>query len=180
MAREEPDRLVIGLDADAASMRTSARRAARRKDGQSNAAFVVAAIESVPADLCGVADRVTVYFPWGSLLRGLLAGDGVVSNLGALCANGAELTALWSVTDRDLASLGPVPRLPDEGSFEAVGLEVCELRPATKAEVGATHSTWAKRLRAGVDRPVSLLRAVRHSPAPRSSQPVQPDAPSCR
>ena len=70
MARRDPDRLVIGLDADAASMRTSARRAARQKDGLPNAAFVVAAIESALADLRGVADRVTVHFPWGSLLRG--------------------------------------------------------------------------------------------------------------
>ena len=181
MARRDPDRLVIGLDADAASMRTSARRAARRKDGLPNAAFVVAAIESVPADLRGVADRVTVHFPWGSLLRGLLAGDGVVIwNLGALCAPGAELVALWSVADRDLATLGSAPALPDENRLAATGLEVRELRPATTAEVAATHSTWAKRLRAGVDRPVTFLRAVRDEAGPSLGRSVQPDAPSCR
>jgi 16S rRNA (adenine(1408)-N(1))-methyltransferase len=162
MARDDPDRLVIGLDADASSMRTSARRAARREGGLPNAAFVVAAIESVPADLRGVADRVTVYFPWGSLLRGLLSVEGaVIPNLSALCASGAELVVLWSIAERDLATLGPVPTLPDESRLAATGLEIRELRPATTAEVAATHSSWAKRLHAGVDRPVTLLRAVR-------------------
>jgi hypothetical protein len=42
-----------------------------------------------------------------------------------------------------------------------VGFDVHELRQASAEEVASTGSTWAKRLRAGIDRPVTLLRAVR-------------------
>ena len=38
------------------------------------------------------------------------------------------------------------------------GLELVEARPATGAEVAASGSSWAKRLRAGSARPVTLLR----------------------
>ena len=40
-----------------------------------NALFVVAAAERVPAELHGLADELTILFPWGSLLRGALALD---------------------------------------------------------------------------------------------------------
>ena len=58
-------------------MATASRRAAARpsRGGLPNALFVVAAVEATPAELDGVADLVTVHFPWGSLLRGLLGAD---------------------------------------------------------------------------------------------------------
>ena len=45
--------------------------------------------------------------------------------------------------------------------FAAAGFEFRDLRPATVAEIDATGSSWAKRLRAGVDRPAMILSAVR-------------------
>jgi hypothetical protein len=36
-----------------------------------------------------------------------------------------------------------------------------EARPATADEIGGADSSWAKRLRAGLDRPVMSIRAVR-------------------
>jgi hypothetical protein len=67
---------VIGIDANAASMADASRRAARpvKRGGLPNALFVVAAAENLPSELGGWAEAVTVHFPWGSLLRGLLAG----------------------------------------------------------------------------------------------------------
>jgi 16S rRNA (adenine(1408)-N(1))-methyltransferase len=161
-ARDEPARLAIGIDANASGMGPAARRAARPKTLRPNALFVVASAESLPHELAGVADRVTVQFPWGSLLRGVIAGDGnVLDNLAMIAAPGAALTVLWSVVDRDRGRVGSVPPRPSEERFGAAGFDVCEARPATAADVAAAGSTWAKRLRAGVDRPASLLRAVR-------------------
>jgi 16S rRNA (adenine(1408)-N(1))-methyltransferase len=158
-AGADPYRLFIGIDANAAGMRRSAQRAT----GIANVAFVVAAAESLPEDLAGVADTVTVQFPWGSLLRGILSGEGpVLANLARTAAPGATLTVLWSVADRDRGAIGrSVPLRPSEDRFAAVGLDVCEIRPASALELGSTGSTWAKRLRAGVDREVTVLRAVR-------------------
>jgi 16S rRNA (adenine(1408)-N(1))-methyltransferase len=76
-ARAEPRALVIGLDADASRMSEASRRAARKpgKGGLPNALFVVAAAESLPCELDGLVDAVTIQLPWGSLLRSVLVRE---------------------------------------------------------------------------------------------------------
>jgi 16S rRNA (adenine(1408)-N(1))-methyltransferase len=99
-----------------------------------------------------------VHFPWGSLLRGVLGyDDDVLSGLPRLLAPGAEATALVSVVPRD--GVPAVPR-PEQlhAAYARHGLSLAEARPATAAEVAASRSSWAKRLRAGTARPVTLLR----------------------
>ena len=111
--------------------------------------------------LRGLADSMTVHFPWASLLRGVLGhDDAVLAGVAELLAPGAGATALVSVLPRDGA-----PAIPGAGaiatSYSRHGLELVELRPATAAEVAASGSSWAKRLRAGRERPVTLLRFSR-------------------
>ena len=63
---------------------------------------MVAAVEALPAELEGVADLVTVHFPWGSLLRGLLGADpATMSSLTRVLRPGANLQLLVSSTVRD-------------------------------------------------------------------------------
>ena len=152
-----PDTLVVGVDANAAGMADASRRAARRA-ALPNALFVVAAAEQPPPALARRADALTITFPWGSLLRGVLgADDGVVAGVAALLAPGATARVLVSVVPRD----GGPPTPPAEAlaaAYAAHGLALLEARPATPAEVAASGSSWAKRLRAGTARPVTLLR----------------------
>jgi 16S rRNA (adenine(1408)-N(1))-methyltransferase len=165
-AAAQPDRLVVGVDANAAGMATASRRAAARpsRGGLPNALFVVAAVEALPAELDGVADLVTVHFPWGSLLRGLLGADpATMSSLTRVLRPGAALQLLVSSTARD-HSVGVAPiqaatlqALAD--SYAAWGLTVTEARPATVADVATAHSSWGKRLGAGTRRPAWLLQA---------------------
>ena len=108
--------------------------------------------------LRGIADLLTVNFPWASLLRGVLGYDeDVLAGLARLLAPGATAEALVSVVPRD-----GTPAIPSPGELTAVygrhGLGLVEARPATPAEVAASGSSWAKRLRAGSARPVTLLR----------------------
>ena len=152
---------MIGVDADVASMRETSRRAARapKKGGLPNALFVVASVEALPDELHAIADEVRVTFPWGSLLRGVVGEDpAVLAGIALVAKRGAEVRALLSVTERD--GLGVTDRV-DRVAFDEHGLQVVEERPATADEIDATGSSWAKRLRAGVDRPVTLVRAVR-------------------
>ena len=161
-ARADPASLVIGIDADASSMVEASRRAAR--SDLRNAVFVVAAAESLPHELDGVADDVRIHFPWGSLLRGLVHGEeSIVATLGRICAVGAGVTALVSIAEND-GRVGAV--LPEDPwtlgpRFGRHGLELVEVREPTAAEIAGTHSSWAKRLRAGSRRPVTLLHLVR-------------------
>ena len=149
---------MIGVDASASGMQAASRRAARR-GALPNALFAVAAAERPP--LTGFADEITVNFPWASLLRGVLGGDdAVLAGIAALTAPGATVTSLVSVVERD-----GVPGLPASdavaASYARHGLRLVEARPATGAEIAASGSSWAKRLRAGSARPVTLLRATR-------------------
>jgi 16S rRNA (adenine(1408)-N(1))-methyltransferase len=166
-AAAEPDRLVVGVDASAAAMAEASRRAGRRpgRGGLPNARFVVAAAEALPPELDGLADLVTVHFPWGSLLRGLLTADpAMLGGLVRVLRPSATLSMLVSSTARDAAVAGAIDQgaLAElTGAYRRSGLAVTRVRPATPADVAASRSTWGKRLRAGVQRPAWLLEATR-------------------
>jgi 16S rRNA (adenine(1408)-N(1))-methyltransferase len=155
---------VIGVDADATSMRAASARVARRKTAIPNALFVVAAVESLPTEIHAVADRITINFPWGSLLRGVVEGSSdVLGPIARAAVSGAEVSLLFSIEPRDVTSAGVRPPIEGELSdrWTAGGFDVVDLRPAWTEEIAATGSSWAKRLRASSDRSVVLLRAVR-------------------
>jgi 16S rRNA (adenine(1408)-N(1))-methyltransferase len=175
-AAAQRDRLVVGVDANAAAMAVASRRAAAspRRGGLPNALFVVAAAEALPHELDGLADLVTVHFPWGSLLRGLLrAYPAIMTGLTRVMRPGATLSLLLSSTDRDRgAGVAPLqePVLRAlAAAYADWGLAVTEARPATAADVAAAHSTWGKRLGAGGRRPAWRLRArLQRPPAPEA------------
>ena len=104
---------------------------------------------------------MTINFPWASLLRGVLGRDeAVLAGIARLAAPGATITTLVSIVPRD-----GVPAVPPDGDLAAAyarhGLRLAEARPAAAAEITASGSSWAKRLRAGRARPATLLRAIR-------------------
>jgi 16S rRNA (adenine(1408)-N(1))-methyltransferase len=168
-AAREPTTLVIGLDANAASMAEASRRAAgpARKGGLDNALFVLAAAEAPPAELRALASMVTVRFPWGSLLRGCLGRDSVVvGGIAGLLAPAGTLELLLAPSDRDA-----LDGLPTEAAaviaaaaeaFGAADLRMVQARPATDGEVRASGSTWARRLLSnpGSNREVVAMRFV--------------------
>jgi 16S rRNA (adenine(1408)-N(1))-methyltransferase len=163
-AAAQPTSLVIGLDADAASMVESSRRAARGR--APNALFVVAAAEALPPELVGIAARVTIRFPWGSLLRGCLGLDtAATAGIASLVAPDGQLELLLAPIARD--GLADVPTEPGEvvraaaTTFDRFGFEVVEGRRAAAGELAASRSTWARRLLStgsSSDRPVTLVR----------------------
>lgn len=180
VAAREPGSLVLGLDASATAMVEASRRAAgpARKGGRPNARFVLAAAEAPPPVLAGVAELVTVRFPWGSLLRGCLGLDASVANgVAGLVATGGTLELLLAPSPRD--GLEGVPTEVDglvaaaADAFRPLGFDLVVGRAAASAEIAASGSTWAKRLAAGrgrgtarasgghVARSVTLVRLVR-------------------
>jgi 16S rRNA (adenine(1408)-N(1))-methyltransferase len=175
-ARAEPDTLVLGVDANADGMADAASRAARKpaKGGAPNARFVVCAAEALPGELAACAELVTIQFPWGSLLHGILAGDptllaAIVGLLKPIPS--VELRLLLSIEPRDgAAGLQVLDQPALQGvarAFEGFGLRAGELRAATPADVVASHSTWAKRLRAGSSERRAWLLRFGVEPSPR-------------
>ena len=163
-AREDPGSLVIGIDADASSMRTAARKASAKKTARSNALFIVASAELLPHELNGLADEVRIHFPWGSLLRGVLQAEPwLLAGLARLCAPNAVITSLVSVTAHDVGAAARMPFDPWSlaPAYERAGIPLREIRSARVDEIAASRSAWAKRLGAGSSRPVTQLRAER-------------------
>jgi 16S rRNA (adenine(1408)-N(1))-methyltransferase len=108
---------------------------------------------------------MTINFPWGSLLRGVLGhDDAALAGVAALLAPGATARTLVSVIARD-----GVPGLRDDAAavYARHGLSLAAPRVATAEEITASGSSWAKRLRAGTAaRPVTTLAAARRADSP--------------
>ena len=162
-ATAEPAALVIGVDAAAASMAESSRRADRR--GPRNALFFAAGDEElVTSPLPSTADLVTVTLPWGSLLRAVLGLDaaalrGVVATLkpGGFLEVLASVVASDGIDGLDCLDDAAVPAIAE--AWQAAGLRRLTMRPATRADLAAAGSSWARRL--GPDRPAWRLDGVR-------------------
>ena len=151
-AVSEPTALVIGVDASAAAMATASRRASRR--GPHNALFFADGAERLAeSPLAGQADLVTVLFPWGSLLRGVLGlDDAALAGVAALARPGGRLHVLASVVPTDdvagMDCLDGSAEHSISAAWRAAGLQLTSFRPATSDEVLVSRSTWARRLRA--------------------------------
>lgn len=159
-----PATFAIGIDACRENLRESSRRA------PANALYLIANALALPDALldalAGRATRLTVNFPWGSLLAALLAGDpSLVERLAGLARPGARIEVRLNAGA--LAEAGwplveggrRVRQALRAGGFDmgpAVALGPHELR--------ACPTTWARRLAFGRDPYALELRGER---APR-------------
>ena len=128
-------------------------------------------MESLPVELAGVADQVTVVLPWGSLLAAVaLPRPEVLRGIRALCQPGARLTVvLGSDPARDRAELQRlgIPSLqPSElasrlalGYGEA-GFTLKAVRALEPNGLARWPSTWTARLARGDGRAFVELEAV--------------------
>jgi 16S rRNA (adenine(1408)-N(1))-methyltransferase len=155
LSREAPERLFIGVDANAAALRERSGRAARAR--RPNVLYVRAAVEDLPPELVGAADRVTVVLPWGSLLAAVARPSvPVLHGIRSLCQPGGGLTVVGGIAPtRDAAeclrlglpALDPAHLLgPVKEAYRAAGLDMVAARPLTPAQLACWPSTWARRL----------------------------------
>jgi 16S rRNA (adenine(1408)-N(1))-methyltransferase len=132
--------------------------------------YVRAAVEALPPELAGVADRVTVILPWGSLLAAV-AGPRVplLRQVRALCQPAATLTVVLAVDPaRDAAEarrldLPPLDESHLRGAvaegYAAAGLAVASVRSLSAGRLGRWPSSWARRLAHGQGRVVFEIEA---------------------
>jgi 16S rRNA (adenine(1408)-N(1))-methyltransferase len=157
-ARTEPDIFAIAIDASPDALASGAWRAKRARI--TNAAFLVEGVERLPCELARLADEVTIHFPWGSLLRGLVDGSSsVVGPLASLMKAGAELRVLLSAVDRDgVAEVTPSVVASRRARYAEEGLHLVDAEWASNAVVAESRSAWAKRLAVGRARRAVLAR----------------------
>jgi 16S rRNA (adenine(1408)-N(1))-methyltransferase len=166
LASDEPQRLVVGIDALAEPMGERAATAARKpaRGGRPNLVFVHAAVESLPVELHGVADDVYVQLPWGALLEGIVrARAAVLHGLAALCRPGARVAVtlngeIWLESTPARYEDLPVPT-PEyvadvvAPGFATAGITLGPARYSTTAEAKQLPTTWARRLGHARDHP---------------------------
>lgn len=145
LARRDPSRFVIGLDACREQLRDSSRRA------PANALFVIANALDLPGELRHMATHVTINFPWGSLLRGLVDGDArLMRGLRAVSRPGAAIEL--RLNGGALAEMG---RALEEGvdavthTLRRAGFRVAAPMLLDAAALRSIPTTWAKRLAYG-------------------------------
>ena len=86
LAQTHPNDFAVGIDACRENLHEVSRRA------PANALFVIANAQALPQDLYGSGAHITINFPWGSLLGGLLTHDmALLEGLQRLARPQAEL-----------------------------------------------------------------------------------------
>jgi 16S rRNA (adenine(1408)-N(1))-methyltransferase len=157
LAQTCPDDFIIGIDACRENLQAVSRR------DLANTLFVIANAQAMPSELYNLASQVTINFPWGSLLEGLLEDNaGLMTSLVAiLCSQasievrlngGALAQAGWALeagTDR-------VRTVLSENGFMMRSPILL-----TAHDLQSYPTTWAKRLAFGRDPRAIYLQGVR-------------------
>jgi hypothetical protein len=153
-ATTHPEWLVLGVDACRENLRAASRQAPE------NALYLIANALELPAELHGLAHHLTINFPWGSLLSGLLqTGDGLVYELARIMQPNASIVirvnagALEEQNATLEAGVGTI-----RSSLAGAGFQFASMTPLDAGSLRAIPTTWAKRLAFGRDpRAVELI-----------------------
>jgi predicted RNA methylase len=147
IARQCPACFAIGIDACRENLRGVSRGA------PDNALFIIANALTLPCELRGLATRIAMNFPWGSLLAALLAGDpAFFDGLVALARPGATLEirlnrgALAEAGYTLEAGATRIARMVREWGFHTGRSEMLDADALRRSP-----TTWAKRLAYGRD-----------------------------
>ena len=156
IAAECPARFVIGVDACRENLRANSRVA------PANALYLIADARALPCALDQQATHITINFPWGSLLSGLLAGEArLLERLAAVARPGAPLELRLNAGA--LAEAGWA--LADGGERIRQALHMAGFHMRQPVAIGphelrACPTTWAKRLAYGRDPRGLYMRGV--------------------
>lgn len=156
IAQTYPSCFAIGVDACRENLVEVSRRA------PSNALFVIANARALPPELRGLAYQVTVNFPWGSLIEGLLEPEsGVLAGLRAIARPGAALDIRLNAGA--LAEAGWTLENGTTRVYENLvsgGFTMQAPAAMTARDLKDFPTTWAKRLAFGRDPRAFHLRGI--------------------
>ena len=174
-AKAHPDTLFIGVDPVRENMLETAQKSAKKpaKGGLSNLILVISAVESLPQELYDIADEITVYFPWGSLLESVVKP--IVSSLEQIrltAVNGTSFTFITTYQDSyegaeiEKRQLPALSRDYFEGTYHTAladaGFEITEIAELTADDVMQIGTQWAKRLCTGRARSYYRISGIIH------------------
>lgn len=146
-AKCDPRRFVIGVDACRENLHKVSSRA------PVNALYVIANALTLPAELHGLADHVSINFPWGSLMAGLLNDErDLFESLHAVMRSRATLDVYLNggaVSEQGWELTQGAARVREV--LQVNGFEVRAPISLATRELRDFPSSWAKRLAFGRD-----------------------------
>ncbi len=161
-ALSDPETFYIGLDPVKENMEDIAVKLTKKpeKGGLPNVLLVVASAEKMPPELYETADKVTVLFPWGALLEGVIKPlEEFLAAFYSAAKPGAEFEFITTYSDSyEEATIGSrrLPELTSEylkGEYTAAlkkhRLEITDITEYDNEFVKGFDSKWAKRLAFG-------------------------------
>lgn len=159
LAKENPDRFIIGVDPSQKSMGETSGKIYKKKEkgGLKNALFVLADIENLPDELKDITNQVFINFPWGSLLKGIvLVENGTWDNIKKICQKEAIIDIILgydkSREKKEIEKLGlplfDLQYIQNEMApkLENQGFTIIETREVERSELKDHPSSWAKKL----------------------------------
>lgn len=153
LARRNPSWFCIGIDADARAVGPTAVRARRKeaRGGAANAVFVRAGLHELPGPLRGMADRIHVNLPWGTLLRAVLTAEfDALQRIAGLGKTGAAVHVALNESALEAEPTELMRHLPR--GYAAAGIQLT----ACRSSVEGPSTSWGRRL--GDGRPINVLR----------------------
>jgi hypothetical protein len=147
MAEQHPDWFFIGIDACRENLHLNSRKK------RPNALFLIANAQILPIELNGLASHVTINFPWGSLLEGLLASDAkLMHGLEYISSSAASLDV--RLNSGALAEVGTTLEAGAAQIYNNLLKSGWQIHAPAMMNANALRkfpSTWAKRLAFGRD-----------------------------
>ena len=170
MAKANPNKFFIGLDANVKPLEKPSVKATRKpnKGGLPNVMFVQAAIEFLPDEFTGVADEIHIHFPWGSLLQAVtLADERALTSIRRIAAENCLLEIVIAVdAERDATELARlnIPVLTYSyfkntlaSRYNAAGFKTVEIKQLSRDDWSRIETSWARKLSSGSKRTVTML-----------------------
>ena len=157
LAKANPVRFVIGIDANHASLQETSGKIYKKKEkgGLKNALFVLSSVQDLPQELNGVANQVFINFPWGSLLKSIVLAEPTAWNaIRRICAAGAIVDILLGYSEHDdqkttrsLPALGRAHITQVmQPALGKLGFTLLKLSKASPAALKNYPSSWSKKL----------------------------------
>jgi 16S rRNA (adenine(1408)-N(1))-methyltransferase len=161
-AQAHPATFYIGVDATRENLDEYSAKIGKKpsRGGLPNVLYVLASAEALPPELSGRADMITINFPWGSLMSGLIRGE---PRLLASIARAARPGAPLAIYLNTAVFQDPIPLdvqgLPEltldyiarelVPRYAAAGITIRETALVGKEGMAAIPSLWARRLAFG-------------------------------
>lgn len=157
VAQAEPQRFVIGIDACRENLIDTSRRAL------TNVLFVIANAQALPGELYGLGTHLSINFPWGSLLDGLLRPEsGLLEELLKCTQAGAAFEV--RLNGGALAEQGwtlEAGTAQVQSSLAAKGFTIAAPYAMQPQMLKRFPTTWAKRIAFGRDPRAMVLKGIK-------------------